>query len=195
MKKRTAKIKRKTAETAIEVTLTVDGAGLTEIETGIGLLDHLFESLARHGRFDLRLACRGDLEVDDHHTAEDSALAFGSALDAALGDRRGVNRFGWAYAPLDESLARAVVDLSGRPFAGVNLALARDSIGGLSSENIEHAIRSIAMSSRSAIHVDVLKGENDHHKAEAAFKALALAVKQAVMRSGTEDIPSTKEVL
>jgi imidazoleglycerol-phosphate dehydratase len=195
MKTRTAQVGRKTKETTIELNLALDGTGRAEIVTGIGFLDHLLVSLTRHGGFNLQLTCSGDLEVDDHHTAEDCALVFGSALDSALGDRRGIKRFGWAFAPLDEALARAVVDLSGRPSAVVDLGLTRDRIGDLASENVGHVIRSIAMTSRSAIHVDVLKGENDHHRAEAAFKALALALRQAVQRDGTDDIPSTKEVL
>ncbi|MCP4677967.1 MAG: imidazoleglycerol-phosphate dehydratase HisB [Deltaproteobacteria bacterium] len=195
MTSRTANKKRKTAETDIELTLDLDGNGTAEIATGIGFLDHLLTSLARHGRFDLELKCAGDLEVDDHHTAEDTALVLGSAFDDALGDRRGIARFGLAYAPLDEALARAVVDLSGRPFTVVNLGLVREKIGDLSSENVAHVIQSLATTSRAAIHVDVLRGDNDHHRAEAAFKALALALRQAVIRDGTDEVPSTKGVL
>lgn len=195
MKKRTAKVERKTKETGIKLTLCLDGTGKAEISTGIGFLDHLFTALARHGRFDIALKCSGDLNVDDHHTAEDCALALGAAFDEALGDRRGIARFGWSYAPLDEALARAVVDLSGRPFAAINLALSSEKLGDLSSENAEHAIRSLATSSRAAFHVDILKGESNHHKAEAAFKALALALRQAVAKDGSDSIPSTKGVL
>src|SRR5881409_1108396 len=148
-----------------------------------------------HARFDLTLACAGDLHIDDHHTAEDCALALGQALDRALGERRGVNRFGWAYAPLDETLARAVVDLSGRSYADVTLGLRREAIGGLACENIPHILRSLAVAGRFTLHVDVLKGENDHHRAEAAFKATALALKQAVACSGFDDVPSTKGTL
>jgi imidazoleglycerol-phosphate dehydratase len=126
--------------------------------------------------------------------AEDTALAVGTALDQALGDRAGVARFGSAYAPLDEALARAVLDLSGRPFARVELGLRRDAIGGLACENVGHVLRSLAVASRSTLHVDLLHGENDHHRAEAAFKAVALALRSAVRRDGTQ-IPSTKGVL
>jgi imidazoleglycerol-phosphate dehydratase len=195
MKPRTSKKERKTNETAIKLTLNLDGEGRAEIATGIGFLDHLFTSLARHGRIDLTLSCKGDHDVDDHHTAEDSALVLGAAMDEALGDRSGIARFGWAFAPLDEALARAVVDLSGRPFADVNLGLGKDKIGALSSENAGHVIRSLAVTSRTAIHVDVLKGDNDHHKAEAAFKALALALKAAWAKVDSRKIPSTKGVL
>lgn len=197
MSTRTATVNRTTHETSIRVTLALDGTGKTAVKTGIGFLDHLLDALARHARFDLALTCEGDLQVDDHHTAEDCALALGEALDRALGERRGVNRFGWALAPLDEALARAVVDLSGRPFADVTLDLHRDRqvIGGLACENIPHLLRSLATAARLTLHVDVLKGENDHHKAEAAFKATALALRQAVAPSGFDDVPSTKGTL
>src|SRR2546425_4376924 len=130
MTARTATVTRATRETSITVTLTLEGTGKADVKTGLGFLDHLLEALIRHARFDVTLACRGDLHVDDHHTAEDCALALGQALDRALGERRGVNRFGWAYAPLDEALARAVVDLSGRSYADVTLGLRREAIGG-----------------------------------------------------------------
>jgi imidazoleglycerol-phosphate dehydratase len=192
---RTATVTRKTRETSIRVTLDLDGTGKTAVKTGIGFLDHLLDSLGRHARLDLSLTCEGDLQVDDHHTAEDCALALGEALDRALGERRGVSRFGWALAPLDEALARAVVDLSGRPFADVALGLRREAIGGLACENIPHVLRSLATAGRMTLHVDVLKGENDHHRAEAAFKATALALWQAVALSGLDDVPSTKGTL
>jgi imidazoleglycerol-phosphate dehydratase len=177
------------------MTLDLDGTGKTAVKTGIGFLDHLLDALGRHARFDLMLTCEGDLQVDDHHTAEDCGLALGEALDRALGERRGVSRFGWALAPLDEALARAVVDLSGRPFADVALDLRREAIGELACENIPHILRSFATAARITLHVDVLKGENDHHRAEAAFKATALALRQAVARSGFDDVPSTKGTL
>lgn len=195
MTTRAARITRTTRETAITVTLDLDGVGRAAVKTGIGFLDHLFEGLSRHARFDLALACEGDRHVDDHHSAEDCALTVGEALDRALGDRRGVTRFGWAYAPLDEALARAVVDLSGRPYADITLGLAREAIGALACENIPHVLRSLALTGRFTLHVDVLKGENDHHRAEAAFKATALALKQAVACSGFDDVPSTKGTL
>jgi len=195
MSARNADITRKTLETDIEVTLLLDGEGKAEIATGIGFLDHLLTGLVKHSRFDLTLRCKGDLHIDDHHTAEDCAIALGQALDAALSDRRGIARFGSALAPLDEALARAVVDLSGRPFASVELGLAREKLGELSCEMIPHVIASLATASRSCFHVDVLKGHNDHHKAESAFKALALALRQAVARDGGSAIPSTKGVL
>src|SRR5262249_49492185 len=146
----------------------------------------------KHSRIDIRLECRGDLHIDDHHTAEDCALALGQALDEALGDRRGVARFGYAYAPLDEALARAVIDLSGRPFARVRLRMQRPTLGTMATENLTHVLQSLAVASRSTLHVDVLRGENDHHKVEAVFKAVALALRQAVSCGGGSDVPSTK---
>ena len=195
MKPRVATVERKTFETKINLVLSLDGTGEANIETGIGFLDHMFHALTKHAQFDLKLECDGDLHVDDHHTAEDCGLALGSALDQALGDKRGVQRFGSAYAPLDEALARAVVDLSGRPFADINLDLKREALGGLSCENIPHILHSMAMQARMTLHVDVIKGTNDHHKAEAAFKAVALALRQALTQSGVQSIPSTKGVL
>ena len=195
MSARTASVTRTTRETSIRMTLDLDGSGKSAIKTGIGFLDHLLDSLSRHARFDLMVTCEGDLQVDDHHTAEDCGLALGEALDRALGERRGVNRFGWALAPLDEALARAVVDLSGRPFADITLGLQRETIGELACENIPHVLRSLAMAARITLHVDVLKGDNDHHRAEAAFKATALALRQAVAVSGFDDVPSTKGTL
>jgi imidazoleglycerol-phosphate dehydratase len=192
---RAATLRRSTAETEVDVALELDGTGRADVATGIGFLDHLLTALARHARWDLTLRCRGDLAVDDHHTAEDCALALGQALDRALGERRGIRRFGSGVAPLDEALARAVVDLSGRPFADVNLGLRRERLGTLSCENVGHVVRSLAAAARACVHLDVLKGENDHHRAEAAFKALALALREAVARSGFDDVPSTKETL
>jgi imidazoleglycerol phosphate dehydratase HisB len=195
MKKRTSTINRSTKETTISLTLDLDGTGEAAVKTGIGFLDHMLISLSRHSGIDLTLECQGDLEVDDHHTAEDCAIVLGAALDEALGDRSGIQRFGYAYAPLDEALARAAVDLSGRPTAEISLQLEGERVGALACENVSHVMRSLAMTSKSTIHVDVLKGANDHHRAEAAFKALALALKQAVAPSGNNNIPSTKGVL
>lgn len=195
MNGRRAEIERKTKETDITVTLKLDGEGQAEIGTGIGFLDHLLTALVTHARFDVRLSCKGDLQIDDHHTAEDCALALGSAIDSALGDRRGIGRFGHAYAPLDEALARAVVDLSGRPYSKVALGLMRDKLGELSCENVGHVLSSLATASRATLHVKVLYGKNDHHKAEAAFKAVALALRVAVCRGDSAAVPSTKGVL
>lgn len=191
---RRGEIHRKTGETDVTVTLDLDGSGKSDIATGIGFYDHMLGALAKHARFDLTLRCRGDLEIDDHHTAEDCALALGQAIDAALGERRGIRRFGHAYAPLDEALARAVVDLSGRPFPAIDLGLRRERLGAIACENLVHALQSIAIAMRANLHVKVLEGQNDHHRAEAAFKATALALRMAVARDG-DDVPSTKGVL
>ncbi len=196
MSTRHARVKRKTKETGIDLSLDLDGRGDSSVDTGIGFLDHMLATLARHARFDLELSCRGDLEVDDHHTAEDCALALGAAFDEALGERRGIARFGSAYAPLDEALARGVVDLAARPYHVISLGLVRERVGELAAENVGHVLRSFAEEAKLTLHVRVLSGENDHHRAEAAFKALALALRQAVARDGGEDdVPSTKGVL
>lgn len=195
LKGRMARLTRETRETKVNVHLVLDGSGEATVETGLGFLDHMLESFARHARFDLSLGCEGDLEIDDHHTTEDCALALGQALDQALGERRGVRRFGAGFAPLDEALARAVVDLSGRPSPHVDLGLTRQAIGDLACENLAHFFHSLAVAGRMALHLDVLKGANDHHRAESAFKALALALREAVARDRGDDIPSTKGVL
>ncbi len=192
---RAAKLERQTGETEVRVELVLDGEGHSDVETGLGFLDHMLASLAKHGRFDLQLACEGDLEIDDHHTAEDTALALGAALDKALGERRGIRRFGHAFAPLDEALARVVVDFSGRPSAHVDTGFRRERIGDIATENLTHFFVSLATAARMTLHVDVLKGTNDHHRAEAAFKALALALRQAVTADGSAEVPSTKGVL
>ena len=192
---RRARIERATDETRITAELDLDGRGTARIETGIGFLDHLLTALAKHARFDLTLVCDGDLEIDDHHTVEDCALVLGALVDRALGRRAGIRRFGSAYAPLDEALARAVVDLSGRPHATIELELRREALGVLSCENVPHFLASFATAARLTLHLDLVRGENDHHRAEAAFKALALALASAVAPSGFDDVPSTKGAL
>jgi imidazoleglycerol phosphate dehydratase HisB len=182
---RVATIERSTRETSITLTLDVDGNGRASVRTGIGFLDHMLATLALFARFDLDLTCKGDLHVDDHHTSEDCFIVLGQAIDRALGDRAGLVRFGHAYAPLDESLARAVVDLATRITASVELGLARPMVGEWACENITHAFTTLAASARMTLHVDVLKGSNDHHRAEAAFKALGLALRAAVTRDRT----------
>lgn len=193
---RRATVTRTTGETQVSCTLDLDGTGRCAVRTGIGMLDHLLSALARHGRLDLELTCTGDLWVDDHHSAEDCALVLGAALDKALGPRRGIRRFGHALAPLDEALARAVVDLSGRPWPVVELGLRRERLGTLATENIVHFFQSFAVAGRLTLHLDLLRGANDHHRAEAAAKALALALRAAVERDGAPGaVPSTKGVL
>ncbi len=193
---RRATVERTTHETTIRCTLDLDGTGQSDVSTGIGMLDHLLGALAKHARFDLTLQCTGDLHIDDHHTTEDCALVLGQALEQCVGSRRGIRRFGDAHAPLDEALARAVVDLSGRPWPEVHLGLKREMLGTLACENIRHLFQSLAITARMSLHLDVLRGDNDHHKAEAATKALALALRSAVSTAGMGDaVPSTKGVL
>ncbi len=191
---RRAELTRTTKETRIEVHLELDGEGGAEISTGLGFLDHVVESLVRHARFNLRLVAEGDTHIDDHHTVEDCAIALGRALDQALDHRKGIARFGYAYVPLDEALCRAVVDLSGRPWPEIHLPFDRPSIGDLATENLVHFLRSFAVEGRLALHVDLIRGDNDHHKAESAFKAVAVALRRAVTIDGG-DVPSTKGVL
>ncbi len=186
---------RATKECRVSVTVSLDGEGRSVVDTGLGFLDHMLATLALHARLDLEIEARGDLEVDDHHTVEDCALLLGAALDEALGERAGIRRFGSAYAPLDEALARAVLDLSGRPFASVELGLERERLGAVATENLTHFLASLATTLRAALHVDVLRGVNDHHRAEAAFKAVAIALRQAIALERTETVPSTKGVL
>lgn len=193
---RTATITRTTRETDIRVELGLDGSGTASIATGLGFFDHMLTALATHARIDLDLACTGDLHVDDHHTIEDCVLAMGQAFDAALGERRGITRFGSAYAPLDESLCRVVIDLSGRPSSVVSLGFTRETLGDVATENLSHFFSSFAVGARCTLHVDCLRGENDHHRAEAAFKAFALALRQAVaIDAANNRVPSTKGTL
>jgi len=192
---RRASVARSTRETTIQATVDLDGTGVSSISTGLGFLDHMLTSLSQHSRIDIALTCKGDLHVDDHHTAEDCALALGQALDQALADRRGTRRFAHAYAPLDEALARTVIDLSGRPAPVVALGLRREKLGDIACENLTHFFISLATTMRCSLHIDTIRGENDHHIAEAAFKSLALALRAAVARDNGTDVPSTKGVL
>ena len=192
---RTATLTRRTTETDITVTVTLDGTGERSIQTGIGFLDHMLTAFSKHSGVDIMLRCDGDLDVDGHHTSEDCALVIGNAISQALQDRTGIRRFGSAYVPMDEALVRAVIDLSGRPYGVINLCLKRERIGQMATENITHVFQSLAVSLGASLHVDCLRGDNDHHKSEAAFKALALSVREAVSVSGRNDIPSTKGVL
>lgn len=191
---RKSEFSRSTLETEVRATLAIDGTGKSDISTGLGFLDHMLTSLSKHSSFDISLTATGDLRTDDHHTVEDCGIALGRALLEASGDRSGLARFGYAYAPLDEALCRAVVDISGRPWPEIDLALKREMIGDVASENLVHFFRSFAIEARLALHVQVIKGDNDHHKAEAAFKSVALALRQAVLITG-QSVPSTKGTL
>jgi imidazoleglycerol-phosphate dehydratase len=169
---------RTTRETEVNVTLDLAGSGRAEVVTGIGFYDHLLTSLAHHGLFDLAISARGDLEIDAHHTVEDVALVLGAAFDDALGDRVGIERFGAASVPMDESIANAVVDVGGRPYAVVDLPFRGERVGELPLQLVEHALESLSHSARMTLHVRGT-GRDDHHLAEAAFKAVARALRQA----------------
>jgi imidazoleglycerol-phosphate dehydratase len=170
---------RETRETRIAVSVDLDGTGEATIATGVGFYDHLLGSLAHHSLIDIELNAVGDIEVDDHHTVEDVALALGGAIADALGDRSGIVRFGAARVPMDESLAQCALDLSGRPYAVIDLPFRADRVGELSTQMVEHALISFAQASGTTLHLDGV-GRNDHHLAEAAFKALARALRMAV---------------
>ena len=189
---RLAGVRRQTRETDITVRVALDGQGTAEIATGIGFYDHLLTSLAHHSLIDIRVEASGDLEVDDHHTVEDVALVLGAALAAALGDRAGIQRFGDAAVPMDEAIASAVIDLGGRPYAVIDLPFRSERIGALSTQLVEHALEAFARTVGATLHVKGT-GRNDHHLAEAAFKALARALRAACARDPRRDgVPSTK---
>ncbi|KAI9687980.1 MAG: imidazoleglycerol-phosphate dehydratase [Bogoriella megaspora] len=217
---RSATLNRDTNETKIKLSLNLDGGALPAIEetgvnceqkshaaqssksqeididTGIGFLDHMLHALAKHAGWSLYIRTRGDLHIDDHHSAEDTFIALGSAFKSALRTTSGLARFGSAYAPLDEALSRAVIDLSNRPFSVINLELKREKIGDLSTEMLPHCLQSFAQGAGVTLHVDCIRGENDHHRAESAFKALACAIRMACAKTGREgEVPSTKGVL
>ena len=189
---RLAGVRRQTRETNITVRVALDGQGTAEIATGIGFYDHLLTSLAHHSLIDIRVEASGDLEVDDHHTVEDVALVLGAALAAALGDRAGIQRFGDAAVPMDEAIASAVIDLGGRPYAVIDLPFRSDRIGALSTQLVEHALEAFARTAGATLHVKGT-GRNDHHLAEAAFKALARALRAACAGDPRRDgVASTK---
>ena len=190
---RTATINRRTNETDIALTLSLDG-GAAEISTGIGFFDHMLAQLARHGGFGITLKCLGDLEVDGHHTVEDVGLALGEALRAALGDKRGIERYGQAVIPMDEALALCAVDLSGRPCLRYSAEIPAGRVGDFDTELVREFMQAFCNSGMFALHIRQLDGVNSHHIIEAMFKALARALKAAVAVTG-EDLPSTKGAL
>lgn len=189
---RVAEFERNTNETHIRVAVNLDSTSSTKIATGIGFFDHMLEQIARHGGFALSLDCEGDLEVDEHHTVEDVAICLGSALRAALGNKYGINRYGFLL-PMDESAAKVTLDLSGRAAFRFDGAFPRDNVGELSTEMVEHFFRSLAESLGAALHIEV-DGANTHHMVEACFKSVGRALRQAIRREGTE-LPSTKGTL
>ena len=190
-------ISRTTGETSIEVRLNLDGQGQVEVTTGVPFLDHMVDALGRHGRLDIWLRATGDASMDPHHTVEDAGILFGHALKAALGERKGIERYGHAYAPLDEALARVVIDCSGRPFLKYNADMPEAVIGtDFASSLVEEFWRSVAMNAGLTMHIDLLRARNSHHAAEAIFKAAAVALRNAVRQAGPSDtVPSTKGVL
>ena len=189
---RIGEVSRKTLETDVQIRVDLDGTGIADVATGVGAFDHLLTSFAHHGLFDLTVATSGDLEVDEHHTVEDTALVLGSALAEALGDRGGIVRFGDATVPMDEAVATAVVDVGGRPYAVIDLELTADRIGQLGTQMIPHALEALARTAGFTLHISAT-GRNDHHVAEAAFKAFARALRAAVaVDPRRQGIASTK---
>lgn len=180
---RVAQVSRQTKETDVRIDLTLDGTGTARIATGIPFLDHMLDLFARHGLFDLDVECRGDLQIDDHHSVEDVAICLGQAFLQALGDKSGIARYGMSLVPMDEVLCRAVVDLSGRFYLVYEVETKRDRIGNFSVELAEHFWRSFAEALKCNLHIDLLRGRNTHHILEATFKATARALKQAVERN------------
>ena len=197
MSKRKATIKRKTKETDIELTLDLDGTGRTRIATGVGFLDHMLDHLGTHSLCDLTVQAAGDVEVDDHHTTEDVAICLGEALAEALGDKAGIRRYGSASVPMEDSLASVAVDLSGRAAVAFNVNFTGDKIGAFDTQLIEEFLRRFAAVAGMNLHVNVPYGVNDHHIAEAVFKALAQALRQAkaIDPDRPEAVPSTKGIL
>jgi len=190
---RTASVERTTAETNVTVDLSLDGDGTYDVDTGVGFFDHMLDLFAKHGGFDLRVRCDGDLEVDEHHTVEDVSITLGRALHDALGDKAHIARYGHAYVPMDEARASSVVDLSGRSYCRVDAAFERERVGTLSTQMVPHVWRSVADHAQCNLHLTVLHGHNAHHKIEALFKATARALRMAVRRSATHaEVASTK---
>lgn len=194
---RRARVERKTNESEVVVDLIIDGRGRAAIDTGVGMFDHLLGSLARHGLFDLSIKATGDYHVDQHHTVEDVSICLGRAFGDALGDRRGIRRMAHAYVPLDEALAFVAVDFGGRPWWHLDLPFAAERIGTLNSQLVAHILQSFVIESRMNLHAEIVRGTDDHHKAEALFKALARALDDATQidprRAG--EIPSTKGLI
>ncbi|MCE2980167.1 MAG: imidazoleglycerol-phosphate dehydratase HisB, partial [Betaproteobacteria bacterium] len=194
---RQATVHRKTQETSIDVTLNVDGTGLYSIATGVPFLDHMVEQIARHGLFDLEISAVGDLHIDAHHTVEDVGITLGQALAKAVGDKRGVRRYGHAYVPLDEALSRVVVDLSGRPGLDMQVEFTRARIGEFDADLVYEFFQGFVNHAQATLHIDNLKGRNAHHQAETIFKAFGRALRMAVELDprAVDAVPSTKGTL
>ncbi|HWE02746.1 MAG TPA: imidazoleglycerol-phosphate dehydratase HisB [Tepidisphaeraceae bacterium] len=190
---RRATISRQTKETKVHVELNLDGAGRTEPRTGVGFFDHMLDLLGRHSLIDLNVAAEGDLQIDPHHTVEDVGIVIGQALEQALADKRGIHRYGWAIVPMDESLAQVAIDLSGRPAFVFSVHFTGESIGAFPTELVEEFFKSVAVNAKMNLHIHVPYGTNNHHIAEAIFKAAARALRQAVAHDPrNNDVPSTK---
>lgn len=187
-------IERKTAETEIFVEVNLDGTGQYEVETGIGFLDHMVEQFSRHSLIDLKMRVKGDLHVDQHHTTEDSAIALGQAINKALGDKAGIGRYGTAYSPMDETLVRVALDISGRPYLVWKAAFTQERLGEFDTELIDHWFHSIAQASGITLHIELIYGENNHHICEAIYKGFARAMRTAVELDARKGgaVPSTK---
>ena len=194
---RQATVHRKTQETSIDVTLNVDGTGVYSIATGVPFLDHMVEQIARHGLFDLEISAVGDLHIDAHHTVEDVGITLGQALAKAVGDKRGVRRYGHAYVPLDEALSRVVVDLSGRPGLDMQVEFTRARIGEFDADLVYDFFQGFVNHAQATLHIDNLKGRNAHHQAETIFKAFGRALRMAVELDprAVDAVPSTKGTL
>ncbi|MFI4888010.1 MAG: imidazoleglycerol-phosphate dehydratase HisB [Burkholderiales bacterium] len=194
---RTAQVERRTAETDISVRVTIDGSGRTELATGIAFLDHMLDQVGRHGMLDLAIAAKGDLHIDAHHTVEDIGITFGQALRQALGDKRGIRRYGHAYVPLDEALSRVVLDLSGRPGLEFHVPFTRALVGTFDVDLIHEFFQGFTNHALATMHIDNLRGDNAHHQAETVFKAFARALRMACERDPRTagDVPSTKGAL
>jgi imidazoleglycerol-phosphate dehydratase len=194
---RTATVQRQTSETSISVEVNLDGTGLYEVSTGIGFLDHMLEQLSRHSLIDMKVMTKGDLHVDQHHTTEDTGIAIGEALAKALGDKKGITRYGHAYAPMDETLTRCALDISGRPWLVFKADFSMPRLGEWDTELIEHWFHSFAQAAGITLHVENLYGSNNHHIVESCYKALARALRVAVEIDPrkADSIPSTKGML
>ena len=194
--KRSDRIERRTTETQIDLELCLDGGGECRVETGIGFFDHMLNAFARHGLFDLVIECQGDLEVDAHHTVEDVGICLGQAIDQALGDKVGIQRYGHSYVPMDEALARAAIDLSGRAYLVMRAAFSSEQVGELPVALVREFFYAVADQGRMNLHLDLLRGQNDHHGIEALFKAFSRALDMASQKSDrVQGIPSTKGAL
>ena len=195
MTMRTAEIIRKTAETDIMLTLNLDGTGKSAVKTGVGFLDHMLTLFAAHGKFDLTVTCQGDTWVDDHHSAEDIGICLGKAFSEALGDRRGITRYGSFLLPMDEALIQTAVDISGRSFLGYGLEIPTEKIGTFDTELVEEFWLAFVRQCPMSLHIRQLAGKNAHHIVEGCFKSVARSLRLAVKTDGTDEIPSTKGVL